>query len=75
MSTILAYPIAGVITASLGPALGVQNIGLFMALLLALPGSALLCLTSRCFREKLEATPAQEGTAACALAATRKGSG
>jgi len=71
----LSYPIAGVITASLGPALGVQNIVLFMALLLALPGSALLWVTSRRFREKLEATPAQEGAAACALAATHKGSG
>ncbi|WP_245254147.1 MFS transporter [Paraburkholderia sp. LEh10] len=71
----LSYPIAGVITASLGPALGVQNIVLFMALLLALPGSALLWTTARHFRAKLEGGPAQEGTAACAITTTRKGPG
>ncbi|SAL84079.1 major facilitator transporter [Caballeronia terrestris] len=69
----LSYPIAGVVTASLGPVLGVQNIVLFMALLLALPGSALLWTTTRHFRAKLEGEPAQEGAPACPIAATHKG--
>lgn len=71
----LSYPIAGVITASLGPALGVQNIVLFMALLLALPGSALFWTTARHFRAKLEGEGTHEGTAACAITTARKGPG
>jgi hypothetical protein len=71
----LSYPIAGIVTASLGPVLGVQNIVLFMAVLLALPGSALLWTTARHFRAKLEGEPAQESAAACPIATTRKGPG
>lgn len=51
----MSYPIAGGITASLGPALGVQNIVLFMAVVLALPGSALLWMTAQRFRERFAA--------------------
>lgn len=50
----LSYPIAGVITAGLGPLLGVQNIMLFMSLLLALPGAWVLWVTARLFRKKLD---------------------
>ena len=71
----LSYPIAGIITASLGPNLGVQHILQFMAVLLAIPGSALLWVTARRFREKLEAKPAQEGIVMCAVASARRASG
>ncbi|BBQ02161.1 MFS transporter (plasmid) [Burkholderia sp. SFA1] len=64
----LSYPIAGLITAGLGPALGVQHIMLFMAGLLSLPGAALLWLTARGFRAKLDDKGPQEHASASAAA-------
>jgi MFS family permease len=49
----LSYPIAGLVTAGLGPVLGVQHLLQAMALVLALPGSALLWFTARGFERKL----------------------
>lgn len=54
---LLSYPLGGVLTASLGHASDVRELILFLALALALPGSMLLWLVFRRFREKLEATP------------------
>jgi MFS family permease len=51
----LSYPIAGLLTAGLGPVLGVQHLLQAMALVLALPGSALLWFTARGFERKLGA--------------------
>jgi hypothetical protein len=49
----LSYPIAGLVTAGLGPVLGVQHLLQAMALVLVLPGSALLWFTARGFERKL----------------------
>jgi Na+/melibiose symporter-like transporter len=54
----LSYPIAGLITAGLGPLVGIQNIMLFMSFLLAFPGAWVLWVTARLFRKKLEGQPA-----------------
>lgn len=51
----LSYPIAGVVSATLGPLLGVQHILLFMSMVLALPGGWVLWVTSRLFVERLDA--------------------
>jgi MFS family permease len=53
----LAYPLGGIVTAILGRVFGVQHMVLFLALLLALPGAALLQLTSRLFREAIPEPP------------------
>ncbi len=49
----LSYPIAGVITAGLGPIVGVQHIMLLMSVILALPGAWVLWITTRLFYKKL----------------------
>ena len=51
----LSYPIAGAISATAGPLLGVQHILLFMSALLALPGGWVLWVTSRFFAERVDA--------------------
>ncbi len=54
---LLSYPLGGILTASVGHATDVRQLLLYLALMLALPGSALLWLVVRRFREKLEANP------------------
>ncbi|OGB27821.1 MAG: MFS transporter [Burkholderiales bacterium RIFCSPLOWO2_02_FULL_57_36] len=54
---LLSYPLGGILTASLGHSMDVRQLVLLLAIVLALPGSALLWLTFRRFREKLEPIP------------------
>jgi MFS family permease len=56
----LSYPLAGLVTAALGPVLGVQHIVVFMAFVLSLPGASLLWLTAQQFRARFaaQASPA-----------------
>ena len=54
---LLSYPLGGILTASLGHSMDVRQLVLLLAVVLALPGSALLWLTFRRFRETLEAIP------------------
>jgi MFS family permease len=57
----LSYPLAGVLTASVGPVLGIQHILLFMAVMLSGPGAWVLWVTSRLFRKRVDAPqPADE---------------
>jgi len=49
----MSLPLGGVVTASLGHELGIQNILLCLTFLLAVPGGALLWITIRHFRERL----------------------
>lgn len=58
----LSYPIAGAISATIGPVFGIQHILLFMSAMLALVGGSALWVASRLFVERLDARPAA-GTA------------
>jgi hypothetical protein len=57
MINLLSYPLGGVVTASLGASVGIQPLILAMSLLLALPGGALLWMTTCHFRQKLGGIP------------------
>lgn len=58
----LSYPLGGVLTATLGHTVGIQQIVLFLALMLAGPGATLLWLTSRHFRAALDTPLAPQKT-------------
>jgi hypothetical protein len=58
----MAYPLSGAITALLGPRLGVQNIIVFMAMVLAVPGAWLLSVTVRSFQARLSVSSATAGS-------------
>lgn len=59
---LMSYPIGGLLTASLGHSTDVRQLVLFLAVLLAVPGSALLWLVARRFREKLATPVLKEAT-------------
>lgn len=52
---LLSYPVGGVLVASLGHSMDVRQLILLLAVVLTLPGSVLLWLTSRSFHDSLEA--------------------
>lgn len=64
----LPFPIAGLITAALGPTLGVQGIYKGMVLLLALPGAALMLQVARGAQDALSGRAATPPAARAAVA-------